>query len=258
MKKSILVSIVNYGEEQLKYLQEVIDSLNLFKKYNITIVVTTNINLENIINGVTYFNNIEILSSWQLLPLMARRVINQCVDQYDYYLYTENDHLWLEKHIDNYIKYENILPDNYISGLIQYEYDHTGRYYPAYFKSSKYKGKFEWDYNSVKEFNRLKFAHFNNVHQASFLLSNNKLNEICNRFDINNFWSNDHYSLKCKVNTEIYEWAGYKKVICVSEFEDNLIHHLPNIYINGEQGRNINQRSDEQKMKIAINKLLKE
>ena len=28
-----------------------------------------------------------------------------------------------------------------------------------------------------------------------------------------------------------------KKLICISEFEDNLIHHLPNIYINGENGR---------------------
>lgn len=248
-KKSILVSIVNYGYAQLEYLQQVIDSINSFVKYDTTIYITTNIELNDFINEVDQFIIIEKLPHWGLLPLMSRRVITDHVGEYDYYLYTENDHRWLEKHVDNYIKYEEILPENYISGLIQYEYDNTGKYYPAYH------GRYDWDYNSVEEFHGLKFAHFSNHHQASFLISDKKLNQINNKFDLNNFWSNDQYSIKCKVNTEIYKWSGYKKVICISEFDENLIHHLPNIYINGDQGRR-KQRSDEERMKNALKKLL--
>lgn len=255
MKKTIMVSIVNYGDEQLEYLQQVIDSLNSFKKYDVTIYVITNIKLNEIINGVDYFINIDKLPSWELLPLMARKVINHHRNEYDYYLYTENDHLWLEEHIDNYIRYEKILPDNYISGLIQYEYDKKNYHYPGYFKS-KIKGKFEWDYNSVETFNGLQFAHFNNVHQASFLISKKKLLRICNKHDLNNLWSKDEYSLKCKVNTEIYQWAGLKKVICISEFYYNLIHHLPNVYIKGEKGKNYFNPKSEQKMITALTKLL--
>lgn len=47
-----------------------------------------------------------------------------------------------------------------------------------------------------------------------------------------------------------------KKVICISEFEKNLIHHLPNLYINGDKGRNKNQRSDDKKMKESLIRLL--
>jgi hypothetical protein len=47
-----------------------------------------------------------------------------------------------------------------------------------------------------------------------------------------------------------------KKLICISEFEDNLIHHLPNIYIKGELGRT-QFNTPEDKMKNSLTKLLK-
>ncbi len=248
-KKSIFVSIVNYGDEQLQYLQQVVDSLNSFQKYDTTIFVTTNINLEGIINGVDKFIKIDSLPSWELLPLESRKVLLEQKGKYDYYIYTENDHLWLENHVDNYIRYETKLPDDYISGLIQYEYDSTGNYYPAYH------AHYDWDYNSVINRGGLTFAHFTNVHQACFLISNKKLGEISSKFNLNDFYSNDEYSVKCKINTEIYKWSGYKKVICISEFSENLIHHLPNVYIHGDKGRNKNQRSDDFKMHKSLYKL---
>ena len=64
------------------------------------------------------------------------------------------------------------------------------------------------------------------------------------------------YSVKCKVNTDIYNFGGMKKMICISEFEDNLIHHLPNIYIEGLKGRK-KLRSSHNRMDKALNKLMK-
>lgn len=63
------------------------------------------------------------------------------------------------------------------------------------------------------------------------------------------------YDDLCKVGTDIYKFGGMKKVICISEFEDNLIHHMPNIYINGKAGRK-KQRSDENRMNAALERLL--
>jgi len=51
MKKRILAVLVNYGHEQLNYLEKVVNSLNSFKKYDITIVVHSNILLHEI-NGI--------------------------------------------------------------------------------------------------------------------------------------------------------------------------------------------------------------
>ena len=253
----ILAVIVNYGSEQLNYLQQVVNELKSFQKYKVTIVVHSNIPLDELKN-IDHVNIIK-LENYQLLPMTCRQTINQESDNFDYFIFSENDHLWKEHHIDKYIEYSKILPENRIPGLIQYEEDHTGRYYPAYH------AHYDWDYTSVEEYGGKKFAHFTNVHQASFIISKEVLNRIKQTRDFNQFFGQDQYSLKCKTNTDIYLHSDMKKLICISEFEDNLIHHLPNVYINGADGyvhddgtigRRRKLRSDDTRMKQALNRML--
>lgn len=247
IKLNILAVLVNYGEEQLHYLQQVVTSLKSFKKYNVTIMVNSNISL-NHIKGIDYVNVIE-LNDYQLLPLTCKQVIWHYRDEFDIFLFGENDHLFVEHHIDNYLRYTLILPDNRIAGLIQYEENETGRYYPAYH------AHYDWDYDSIEEYDGLKFAHFTNIHQATFILTQEQLLRIGQMYDFTQFFGTSHYSVKCKVNTDIYQYCVMKKMICISEFDNNLIHHLPNIYINGDNGRS-KQRSGGDRMINALNKLL--
>lgn len=267
--QKILAVLVNFGQEQLCYLEQVVTQLNSFEKYNVTIVVNSNISLN--IKGIDHVNVIE-LEDYQLLPLTCRKVIWEKRNDYDVFIYGENDHLFLEKHIDKYLEYTQILPNNRISGLVQYEEEGMCKYYPAYHAD------FEWDFNSVEVYQGKKFAHFNNVHQASFILTQKQLlrvgkkmcflelvnentltdkikRKIRSKLGFKNERKNK-YSVKCKVNTDIYLYGGMKKLICISDFEDNLIHHLPNLYIEGKAGRN-KLRSDSARMNDAINKMLK-
>jgi hypothetical protein len=248
----VLAVLVNYGEEQLDYLQQVVTELKSFKKYEVFIAVHSNIPLEGI-KGIDETFVVE-LEDYQLLPMTCRQTIDINSEAFDYYIFSENDHLWKEHHVDSYIEYEKVLPSDKIAGLIQYEENETGRYYPAYH------AHYEWDWDSVEEYGDKKFAHFTNIHQASFILSKEKLAQIKDKQDFTQFFSNDHYSVKCKTNTDIYGHAGMKKVICISEFESNLIHHLPNIYIDGGPGEveyRVKQRSEEKRMQDALIKLLK-
>tara|TARA_R110002049_G_scaffold3795_5_gene27655 strand:- start:133936 stop:134760 length:825 start_codon:yes stop_codon:yes gene_type:complete len=268
--KQVLVVLVNYGDEQLEYLQKVVNGLNTFVKYDITIIVQSNIPID--IKGIKKVN-IVALEDYQLLPLTCRKVIWDNKDNYDIFLFGENDHLFLEKHIDKHLEYEKILPENRISGLIQFEENNTGRYYPGYHLH------FDWIYDSVETYGTYKFAHFTNTHQATFILTKKQLLKVGEQFDFNclvkdlplsfidkvfnkfKSWVGlplkypNNYSLKCKVNTDVYDYGGMKKMICISGFEDNLIHHLPNIYIDGLRGRN-KFRSDSDRMDVAIKKLL--
>jgi hypothetical protein len=248
--KSILAVLVNYGETQLQYLQQVVTSLKSFKKYNVTIIVNSNISL-NHIKGIDHVNVIE-LNDYQLLPLTCKQVIWHYRNEFDIFLFGENDHLFEEHHIDKYLQYNKILPKDRITGLIQYEKDETGRYYPAYH------AHYDWDYDSVEEYEGLKFAHFTNIHQATFILTQAQLLHIGNMYDFTQFFGQSHYSVKCKVNTDIYQFCGMKKIICISEFEDNLIHHLPNRYINhiGDYSNKL-MRSDDIKMQNNLKILLK-
>lgn len=245
--KKLLVVLVNYGEDQLSFLQHVVNELKSFKKYHVTIFVNSNITLDRI-KGIDYVNVIK-LDDYQLLPLTCKQVIWNYKDEFDVFLFGENDHLFKEHHIDNYLYYTSILPKNKIAGLIQYEENELGKYYPAYH------AHYDWDMGSVEEYSGLKFAHFTNIHQATFILTQEQLHTIGKIHDFTQFFGNSHYSVKCKVNTDIYQFCGMKKLICISEFENNLIHHLPNIYINGERGRG-KLGSFEDKMKNTINQML--
>ena len=255
--EKLLAVIVSYGEDQLDYLQQVVTELKSFKKYSVTVVVHSNIELD-MIEGIDRTFVIK-LDDYQLLPMTCRQTIDQNSDEFDFFIFSENDHLWKEHHVDRYKEYSSYLPENRIAGLIQYEEDETGRYYPAYH------AHYEWDWNSVEEHNGKKFAHFTNIHQASFIITKQQLNTIKSKKDFTQFFSNDHYSVKCKTNTDIYGHSGMKKVICISDFEDNLIHHLPNVYINGADGyikedgtigRRAKQRSEENRMQQALSRLL--
>jgi hypothetical protein len=268
-KLKALAVLVNYGEEQLSYLEQVVTALKNFKKYEIHIIVQSNIPLY--IEGIDEVNVVK-LEDYQLLPLTCRTVIWEKRNDFKIFLYGENDHLFTETHIDNHLRYSSILSQNRISGLIQYEFNETGIYYPGYHLH------FDWDFNSVEIYDDKIFAHFNNVHQATFIITQKQLLKIGEYIDFQNLVVEDRsfiqkairrikkklnlpvlplhkYSVKCKVNTDIYEYAGMKKLICISEFEENLIHHLPNLYIGGNKGR-LKLRSDELKMNNSIERLL--
>lgn len=246
MKKSILAVLVNYGDEQLSYLQDVINGLRSFKNYDVSIIVHSNIELPAI-EGTDAVYVIE-LDDYQLLPLTCKTSIWNHKDDFDIFIFGENDHLFHEHHVDRYLEYVNILPKDRIAGLIQYEENETGKYYPAYH------GSYEWDYSNVEIHGDKKFAHFNNLHQATFIITKEQLSDIGEQHDFTQFFGRSHYSVKCKVNTDIYQFCGMKKMICISDFEENLIHHLPNIYINGDAGRaQLGHGND--KMQEAINKL---
>lgn len=265
----LLAVLVNYGDEQLDYLQKVVTGLKKIKKYEVTVIVQSNISLN--IKGIDKVNIVK-LKNYQFLPLTCREEIWKRKDDFDVFIYGENDHLFLEKHIDKHLEYSEILPDNRISGLLQYEESTDGLYYPGYHSH------FEWDFNSVETYNGKVFAHFRNTHQATFILTKSQLEKISKNIDftklvkyrfsyvLNTFLNSlrkiikqpikepFRYSYKCKVNTDIYDFGGMKKMICISEFEDNLIHHLPNLYIKGLKGRT-KLNSDQLRMDDALKKL---
>lgn len=244
----ILAVLVNYGNQQLDYLQKVVSELKSFNKYDVTVRVNSNIELDNI-QGIDHVEVVR-LNNYQMLPMTCRNVIWHYRKDFDIFLFGENDHLFKEVHIDNHIKYTNLLPDDRISGLIQYEQDDKGKFYPAYHAN------YDWDFESVEEYDGLKFAHFNNLHQATFILTKEQLLKIGEIYDFTKFFGESHYSMKCKTNTDIFQFCRMKKLICISEFENNLIHHLPDIYIKGERGRN-SLGSSEFKMYNSLKRLLK-
>ena len=244
--KNILAVIVNYGDEQLNYLEQVVQELKSFKKYNVTVMVNSNIELS--IPGVDHVNIIE-LNDYQHLPATCKQVIYHYRDKFDGFIYTENDHLWKEHHLDNHIRYSKILPEDRIPGLIQYEETATGeKSYCAFLDNHFIKG-------SKEIHSDLEFCRLSNVHQASYFITKKQLDRVIqyNMEYFENICSNKTktlgYSVKCRVNTDLFEFSNWEKVICISEFDENLIHHLPNFYVDGSNSRAKFYRNHETMLK---------
>ena len=85
----LLAELVNYGNEQLSYLQQVVNELKSFHHFDVTIIVNSNIELD--IEGIDHVNIIE-LDDYQLLPLTCRETIWDYRFDYEVFLFGENDH----------------------------------------------------------------------------------------------------------------------------------------------------------------------
>jgi len=247
-KNKLLAALVNYGEDQISYLNQVVKELKSFKKYEVTIIVNSNIPLD--ISGIDRVNVIE-LPDYQLLPLTCRQVIWDYKDDFDVFLFGENDMLFKEHHIDKHIEYTEFLPDNRIAGFLHYEEDHTGKHFVAMHSG------FDWDYGSVEEHNGKQFAYFSCLHQATLIITKDQLHKIGKQHDFTKFFGKSQYSSKCQVGTDIFEFCNMKKLICISEFEDNIIQHLPIKYIYHKHDHSGEVMSGpESVMREQVNKLL--
>lgn len=264
----VLAVIVNYGEEQLRFLGQMVKSLKSFKKYNVAVIIHSNIPIT--LSGVDEVKIFD-LENYRFLPSTCRKTIWDYRDEFDLFFYSENDLMIKESHFDNFSMYSNILPKNRIAGLIRFEEESNQKYYPDYHAD------FDWKYNSVEKYEGKVFAHFTNLHQASFILTKKQLLKVGNRLDFGSlvkdkvpiyykvkrrirYWlglkTKKHYiyDVLCKTCTDVYQYAGLKKVICISEFEDNLIHHMSDVYASGNKGNNLLE-ANEEKMSIALKKM---
>lgn len=268
-KLKILAVIVNYGLEQLIFLEQMVSSLRSFKNYDVTIIVHSNSELH--LSGIDEVKLYE-LENYRFLPATCRNTIWEARNNYDLFFYSENDMLIQEKHFDNFLTYTKILPKNRIAGLLRYEMEKDKKFYPDFH------GIFEWNYKSVEKFGGKTFAHFTNLHQACLLLTKEQLDRVGNRFDFTSLVKDKvplYYNIKrklrywvglktkkyyiydemCKVGTDVYKYGGMKRVICISEFEENLIHHMSDVYIDGSKGRK-KLHSDGNRMNEALKKMI--
>lgn len=237
-KQKVLVTIVNYGSKQLNYLDQVIDSFNGFNPDNFDIDIFVHSNIPINRNDVTTVLHREPPDKgWNWLPWECRKTIYDKRNDYDLFLYTENDHLYLEHHLSSFLEVSNKLPKKYVPGFIQYELHpqhHLGKFYPAYHAT------YDWDYSSVEKFGEYQVASFKNEHHAGFLLTKKQLKYLIDKWG-DKFLVDEKRGLymdglpgydspKVRCCADVYSLSGLKKVIPISHYNNFLLYHLPNKY----------------------------
>ncbi len=229
----ILIAIASYGDKNDNYLNTLLQSLRKIP-YEKDIIVQSNVEkkLGDDIQCLVGLPNADPRS----LVFAHRQLFIDNLNNYDLFLYTENDILITQQNIEAFLDISKILPENQVLGFVRYEVNQENEILLTDIHYS-----YHWIAKSVQCVQSKIFAQFNNKHSACYLLTKSQLSTAINSGNYNNFprISGGGGILEA-ASADPFIDCGLEKVICLSNLDRFLVQHLPNNYID-KWGLNIKQ-----------------
>ena len=228
----MLVVIASYGEKNLRFLKEIIAEYRRMA-LQVDIVVLSNA-AKSLGSNVDVRVGIPTRNPWSL-PFAHKPIFAAAADRYDLFLYSEDDIRITEAHIRALLRVTRHLQSDEIAGYLRYEVDREGnRWLPDVH------GAFHWKADGVKRRGPYVFGEFTNEHAACYLLTRAQLHAALRS---GGFLTGPHegrHDMLCTAATGPYTCCGLRKVVCISELDDFLVHHMSNRYA-GEMGLTLTQ-----------------
>lgn len=223
----ILVAIANHGTKHQEYLDALLREYRSMP-YQVDFIVLSNIPKElgpdvRVVVGCPWKD------PWAL-PFPHKKMFAEKSGEYDLFIYSEDDTLIRQSNIQAFLTATEVLPEDRIAGFMRYEVDAAGQR-----NYSTVHLHFHWVPNSVERFGAQTFARFTNDHSACYLLTRKQLKKAIASGGYLVEPHMENYDLLVSAATDPYTQCGFRKVICVSDIEDSLVHHLPNQYL-GKMG----------------------
>jgi len=220
----LLVAINNYGDGHREYLSRLIAEYRSMP-FQTDIVVLSNIP-KDLGPSIEVVVGLPTKNPWSL-AFGHKKIFADRVNQYDLFIYTEDDILITEHNIETFLQVSAVLPANEVAGFFRKEIDRNGiLHYP------EAHGSFHWDPQSVRSVGEYTLAFFTNEHSACYILTQQQLQKA---IASGGFLVPPHagrYDMACSAATDPYTRCGLKKLICISHFDDFLVHHIPNKYVD--------------------------
>ena len=230
--KNILCYIASFTNHSDFY--KVLETVQSYKKYKVDIIIYTTepIYPNHLTDNVKVFNYDKSIK--ENLVTQHRSHILTSINDYDLFLYLENDIIINESTIDTFIEENSILDDNTTVGFIRYE-DCNGKKYLNEFMP----GCTHNHLPKFKNINDKTYFTLCNVHQGCYLLEQRHLKK---------FISNNQFTLNLGPGLEaaasnFYKsdlWPGLpnalEKVYPVNKLEQLLIHHASNKHTKTNTG----------------------
>lgn len=220
----ILVAIASWGTKNDQYLARLIQEYASMS-FDVDVVVLSNVPKPVGPGAEVFLVDLRGKDPWSL-PFAHKKIFAEHLNDYDLFIYSEDDTLITESNIRAYLKACAVLEGNEIPGFFRFESGTDGRInYP------EVHGPFHWDCQSVRRRKDHVFACFTNEHSACYVLTRGQLERAITS---GGFLVEPHcgkYDLICSAATDPYTQCGLEKVIGISSLNDFLVHHLPNTYV---------------------------
>lgn len=234
----ILVAIANYGTKNDSYLARLLTEYRSMA-HEVDFVLLSNI-AKNLGPDVEVRVGLPSEDPWSL-PFGHQQIFAERLSKYDLFIYSEDDTLVTERNVRAFVEASSALPENEIPGFLRYEQGPDGQ-----INYCDVHGGYHWDSQFVGSRGKYTVAFFTNEHAACYLLTRQQLQRAV---ESGGYLVGPHkgkYDLLCTAATDPYTQCGFKKVICISDLDDFLLHHLPNRYIGnlGAEGAVVRRQVD--------------
>lgn len=219
----ILVGIANYGTKNDHFLRRLITEYRGMN-HRIDLVVFSNVR-KTLPQGVNLVVGLPERNPFSL-TFAHRQLFAERADEYDLFIYSEDDTLITEHNIEAFLRVTEVLPSNEIAGFLRTELGTDGRRY-----FSTVHSHYHWDPESVCRRGEYVFAYFSNEHSACYLLTQKQLKRA---IASGGYFVQPHegkYNMAVSAATDPYTGCGMRKMICISHLNDFALPHLPNKYI---------------------------
>jgi 2-polyprenyl-3-methyl-5-hydroxy-6-metoxy-1,4-benzoquinol methylase len=241
-RKKLLVVIASFGSKQDKYMEVLVREYRKMS-FSVDVVVVSNVD-KAVPDGAELVVGMPTKDPWSL-PFAHKKVMADRANDYDLFIYSENDTPISERNIEAFLRVSKELPANEIPGFLRYEDGPTGlRNY------INLHGHYHWDSTSPVQRGPYTFAFLTNEHSACYLLTREQLRRS---IDSGGFLVPPHhekYDLACTASTDPYTSCGFRKLICISNLEDFLVHHLPDKYTGPEF--KLSDQSFQQQLEVLM------
>lgn len=226
MNKRLLISIANYGDSQLDYLEKVLDNFASYT-HDVTICIDTTVDLTALIkNRSKVIQRIYPPSVGTKLPFKHRKYFAQHIENYDHFLYTENDHLIPQKAIDYIVSASSDIESDEIIGFVRFETKNNVRYINDFDIAHPISESHAW-----QQSRHIFFSPYN-FHSGCYLLSKEQLYRAISS---GGYLVSPHvnpYGMLEQAASDIYTQCGFKQKLLPLPIDPVLIQHMPNKYIS--------------------------
>lgn len=219
----VLVAIPHHGSKNRLFLDRIVREYTSMD-HDVTIVVLTEVD-KPLPDGVEVRVGAPTDDPWSL-PFAHRSLFAERIDDHDLFVYTEDDTLIEQRHLDAFLELNAVLPESLIPGFQRYEVHPSGD--RSYCSVHSY---YRWDPGSLSTHGGLTFARFTNDHAAAYVATRAQLRRAIDSGGYLVPPHADQYDMLVSAGTDIYTQCGLTKVLCLERIDDLLLHHLPNVYL---------------------------
>ena len=202
-----LVAIANHGTGNRRYLNQLLFEYREMP-IDLSIVVLSNIQKDlgddvEVQVGVPTPNP-------RSLPFAHRALFRERIEDYDLFIYSEDDTLVRWQTLKAFLESLEILQDNEIAGFLRTEQAPDGHVYFSTCHSF-----FRWIPSSVRQRGKYLWAKYSNEHSACFIATKQHIRKA---IQSGGFLVEPHegrYAMLESAATDIYTRCGFERLICI-------------------------------------------